>query len=226
MRKSFLFILLITLLATSAFGEVGVINDPDGYTNVRKEKSTSSPIVSKIFKGEIFSYQPVKGDKWYSVIVKGQSGYVHSSRIVNVLSLPNAREVLLEIFRKENQLLQLQTERTKNEHSDFFENVYCAALESAGDFIAKNQDDELFKLMIENKLLDKGNASEAPSFALGYVFIANPQWASGILKAYRDKDLLGFLDWGIQCSESQFSKDKGLKAKQAFSLLENTFRGD
>ena len=223
MKKSFLFVLLMTLLATSVFGEVGVINDPDGYTNVRKEKSTSSPIVSKIFKGEVFSYQPVKGDKWYSVIIKGQSGYVHSSRIVNVLSLPNAREVLLEIFRKENQLLQLQTERTKNEHSEFFENVYCAVLESAGEFIAKNQDDELYKLMVENMLLNKGSASETPSFALGYVFIADPQWASGILKIFRDEELLRSVDWGIQNMESQFSKDKGLKAKQALSLLKKTF---
>ena len=223
MKKSFLFVLLMTLLATSVFGEVGVINDPDGYTNVRKEKSTSSPVVSKIFKGEVFSYQPVKGDKWYSVIIKGQSGYVHSSRIVNVLSLPNARKVLLEIFRKENQLLQLQTERTKNEHSEFFENVYCAVLESAGEFIAKNQDDELYKLMVENMLLNKGSASETPSFALGYVFIADPQWASGILKIFRDEELLRSVDWGIQNMESQFSKDKGLKAKQALSLLKKTF---
>ncbi len=226
MRKSFLFILFITLLATPAFGEVGVINDPDGYTNVRKEKSTSSPVVSKIFKGEVFSYQPVKSDKWYSIIVKGKSGYVHSSRIVNVLSLPNARGVLLEIFRKENQLLKLQTERTKNEHSEFFENVYCAAIEPASEFIAKNQDDELFKLMIENKLSDKGNASEAPYFALGYVFIADPQWASGILKAFRDEELLGFLDWGIQNAENHFSKDKGLKARQALNLLNKTVLGN
>ena len=45
---------------------IGVINDPDGYTNVRSEPSTSSEIVTKIFEGEEFSYEPFN-DKWVRV---------------------------------------------------------------------------------------------------------------------------------------------------------------
>lgn len=60
------------------------INDPDGYTNVRKAASSSSAIVSRIYDGEIFYTTKTTGS-WYKVYYsKGGKliGYIHKSRVV------------------------------------------------------------------------------------------------------------------------------------------------
>lgn len=60
------------------------IQDPDGYTNLRKEKNTSSQIVQKINSGESIDVLDNSGD-WYLIKTKeGNKGYVHKSRIKSV----------------------------------------------------------------------------------------------------------------------------------------------
>jgi hypothetical protein len=64
----------------------GVINDPDGYTNVRLKPDTSAPVVAKVNKGEVFTYETEgvpQYPKWLKVTLpSGTSGWMHSSRIV------------------------------------------------------------------------------------------------------------------------------------------------
>ena len=64
---------------------IGVINDPDGYTNVRSEPSTSSDIVTKIFEGEEFSYEPFN-DKWVRVYDDDGDfiGFMAASRVTPI----------------------------------------------------------------------------------------------------------------------------------------------
>lgn len=58
-----------------------VIQDPDGYTNLRKEGNTSSRILQKITLGESVTVFERSGE-WVLVKTKqGISGYVHKSRI-------------------------------------------------------------------------------------------------------------------------------------------------
>lgn len=59
----------------------GVINDSDGYTNIRKSNNANSEIIGKIVDGEVFTYWETN-DNWYVVqTVKGVKGYVHKSKI-------------------------------------------------------------------------------------------------------------------------------------------------
>lgn len=59
----------------------GVINDPDGYTNLRKEKNTQSEILQKIKSGERIEVLDNSGN-WFLIKTKeGKQGYVHKSRI-------------------------------------------------------------------------------------------------------------------------------------------------
>lgn len=59
----------------------GVINDPDGYTNIRKSNNGKSYIIGKIMKGEVFTYWKTN-DNWYIVQTEsGIKGYVHKNRI-------------------------------------------------------------------------------------------------------------------------------------------------
>lgn len=59
------------------------IEDPDGYTNLRKEKNTVSDVLQKIKSGEYIDVLDNTGD-WFLVKTKeGKKGYVHKSRIKN-----------------------------------------------------------------------------------------------------------------------------------------------
>ena len=59
-----------------------VINDPDGFTNVREGKSVNYSIVTKIYEHEVFYAYPSSNSNWYPVITNdGIKGYVHNSRI-------------------------------------------------------------------------------------------------------------------------------------------------
>lgn len=70
-------------------GSYAIIHDPDGFVNVRKEKSIKSTVEGKIYKDDIFTCFPDKSDWWKVVRIeddKGNStnwleGYVHKSRI-------------------------------------------------------------------------------------------------------------------------------------------------
>ncbi len=66
---------------TSSY-EKAVINDPDGYTNVREGKSVNYDVIAKIYENEVFYAYPSNTSNWYPVITKnGTKGYVHNSRI-------------------------------------------------------------------------------------------------------------------------------------------------
>jgi uncharacterized protein YgiM (DUF1202 family) len=51
-----LFLIAINSYAQTSTEE-GYMNDPDGYTNVRKEQSSSSEIITTIKTGELFQFQ-------------------------------------------------------------------------------------------------------------------------------------------------------------------------
>lgn len=62
---------------------IGVINDPDGYSNLRKGKSSSSEILRRVNKDVQFLIMSTQGTWWNVNILDGQGGqgYIHNSRI-------------------------------------------------------------------------------------------------------------------------------------------------
>ena len=64
------------------FSPNGVIDDPDGYVNLRKEKSADSRIVVKVKKGEPFEFECGQNETWCKVkLASGVTGWMHYSRI-------------------------------------------------------------------------------------------------------------------------------------------------
>jgi|GEM_PF-5114261 len=64
--------------------KTGVINDPDGYTNIRQYgRSTNSQILGKLVNGEKFNFwqTPTPTDWWIVQTKSGLRGFVHKSRI-------------------------------------------------------------------------------------------------------------------------------------------------
>jgi hypothetical protein len=81
-------ILLIYILAVSELPaqKIGIINDPDGYTNIRDEKGSGYNIVGKVKESEQFKFFQNSESNWWAVETipyygTPVKGYIHKSRI-------------------------------------------------------------------------------------------------------------------------------------------------
>ena len=60
----------------------GVINDPDGYVNVRAGQNVNAAVVAKVKTGEPFTFECKEAAEWCKVRLRsGKSGWMHASRI-------------------------------------------------------------------------------------------------------------------------------------------------
>jgi hypothetical protein len=59
----------------------GLINDPDGYVNIRQEQNTQSEIVGQIKKGEVFRYWELPTNWCVVETEAGLRGFVYKDRI-------------------------------------------------------------------------------------------------------------------------------------------------
>ena len=95
MRKfSTLATIAVMLLLPTVTHSQYIINDKDGWTNLRKEPNAKSNIVGKVLKHQVFSEVPDCGDgaptgNWQAVDVVGVgSGYIFKNNITDISSLP------------------------------------------------------------------------------------------------------------------------------------------
>ncbi len=60
----------------------GVVDDPDGYVNLRKEKRADAPVITKVKAGDPFQFKKKEGEDWCEAKLKsGVSGWMDCSRI-------------------------------------------------------------------------------------------------------------------------------------------------
>ncbi len=95
-------IIFFVLAYQLVIGQVAIINDSDGWTNVRKAPDGKSEVIHKIYKNEVFWYDYAPSDKlqdWISVYIPKNKfclgknspdfivGFIHKSRILPLDSL-------------------------------------------------------------------------------------------------------------------------------------------
>lgn len=66
---------------TTPYTETALINDPDGYTNVRAQPSGKSKVIARLYDNEPFYTYRQNGDWWQVKTKSGIEGYMHKSRI-------------------------------------------------------------------------------------------------------------------------------------------------
>jgi uncharacterized protein YgiM (DUF1202 family) len=83
--KPVCFLLLACVFAVAPLAQAqraGVINDPDGFVNVRAEKSADAAVIATVKAGEPFTFEWENDADWYKVtLTSGKSGWMHLSRI-------------------------------------------------------------------------------------------------------------------------------------------------
>lgn len=90
MSKTFLQVLII-FISNLCYGQqwYGIINDPDGYTNVRQGPGTKHKIIAKIQGNEIFFIEE-SDNEWFLIYLIENNyleGYIHSSRVKRISEL-------------------------------------------------------------------------------------------------------------------------------------------
>ena len=65
----------------AGFTHLAVIDDPDGYTNMRSQKNAKSQIVARVTRDEQFFTYKQDGNWWQVRTAGGKVGYIHISRI-------------------------------------------------------------------------------------------------------------------------------------------------
>jgi len=100
MKKFALVILFVSFYCVTYAQTYAVINDKDGFVNVRKDKTASSLIVGKIYDDSIFSYDDEDLDKsgWVKIHKQdfnkeGVEGYITKSRIFNLSKFKSIKSI-------------------------------------------------------------------------------------------------------------------------------------
>lgn len=113
--KTLITLKLILFLTTSVFGQFAIIQDKDGFTNVRSEPDANSKIIYKLRDNEVFFYyEDTYGTKaentdWIPVMIpKNQfsirtdnfgphNGYIHKSRLKPLDELEEVTECDIQL---------------------------------------------------------------------------------------------------------------------------------
>lgn len=70
-----------TAVVDSRFAMSAVIDDPDGFTNLRSGRGTQFQVIGQVMDGEVF-FTSIQQEPWWQVRTEtGSVGYMHRSRI-------------------------------------------------------------------------------------------------------------------------------------------------
>jgi Bacterial SH3 domain len=151
----------------------GVIDDPDGYVNLRKDKQVDAPVITKVKAGEVFQFQKKGDEEWCQVKLKsGVSGWMHYSRIKLYFTkddLPGKPEQEDEIDKQ-----------AREQGVNYFEVTQAAArgdkealktfLSTGGDGAAAEEAEALKGVMIHligDEALSEFLRDQAPGYQMG-----------------------------------------------------------
>lgn len=215
--------------------KLAVINDLDGYTNIRSEEDKNARVIYRLEKGEFFRCLGYKeGKEWQKVsIYKSHEGYVvgyiHSSRVklVEELGLLEQKRVIQSVLEKHNQLVKksyevelINSKDNRQEIEAFGDNQYSAALSILSNYFCQTQDDELLLLFFETLLYSTASCSEEPSYSIGECYICQPEMVLSRLCQYggeKEKEVIfNNIDFGLlNLIDSKDEKMKKLEVKLA-----------
>lgn len=190
LRLHVLSLLTISTFSLSAQDRLALINDSDGFTNVRNGKGTDFNVIDTLFADDLFYFSIESNSDWASVIAwRGRQieGFIHKSRIKEVQSLDNhtLKNLILNILEKQrlhaenftsalrsnDELLYRNSAKALENHS---EAKYTPILTVLPTYFCSTDDSTTIDELFATVWADQGSASEMPSFSIGTCFVCNP----------------------------------------------------
>ena len=200
----FIFILLGIIEAQE---ELAIINDPDGYANIHKEKNEKSEILSKVLEKQIFYYQPENQEDWWKVrlsVFTGEDieGYMQKSRILPIdnLSSEAKKNLILYIFNTEINMCKnyLDHKISDWKFEEFHDTQLVPILVKIfPKYVCVSKDTTVLLRFFDIINLETGSADETPDWVLGKIFICEPNFTIKILSRHSSDFLLNNLELGF-----------------------------
>lgn len=229
------FFCLLTLLAEN---KLGIINDPDGFTNVRSGPGKDFKVVDTLFKDDFFYFHFVDSSDWAKVIAwKGRQveGFIHKSRIQTVVNLDlkkqkeliskvlDRQRVLADNFQKAWKAQDSLAYRTIVRESEFYSDTkYDPILDILPTYFCSTNDIDILQLFFATMWADKGSANEMPSFSIGDCFTCKPNVVIMQLQKIKDieqkQSLFDHIEWGL-LNHFSVNEDKKSDNKEFNKLI-------
>lgn len=218
-----LIVTFLVLITSSNFysqeWKTGIINDPDGNVNIRTGKGTNFGIIDLLYENEIFQYAVSTDESWITIrttkcncddphgFYNQVIGFIHRSRIEELDKLDaSVRKALFsDIFSTEldfyNQMINSskqtsgENDTTKRKRIVFHDSQFNGSLNSFTNYLCELKDEELANQFLELLEEEIGSADENPTFALGQLFVCEPDWTFN--QIVNHMTLMDNLEWGL-----------------------------
>ncbi|WP_423735509.1 hypothetical protein [Chitinophaga caseinilytica] len=207
--------LILACCAQSAFAQQqnwAVINDPDGFTNVRLQPSATSPAPYQVNQYQVFSCTKQPGDWWVFEIPEGTpmplpdgKGYIHKSRVRLFSEMPDsalqsticrllahhletivASNRLFDKYLANGKKFSAEDEATYKKlgqlREDVYEYSYYPLMTYMPGYLQRTRDSVVLLAWCKVLAEDTGSASESPGYAMGELFRQAPEWVIRIIR--------------------------------------------
>jgi len=214
--KALIILTIGLLMPILNFGqsELAMINDPDGFVNVRADKSADSEILFKIKETEFFLSEPTADNWWKIDNFHTKTGFVHKSRIqlIKDLTEEKKRDLIINSinglydYRIKYDSLRLilpNDERMEllGEFENFEETIYTPLLPFLSGLFCKNKDIDLLDRYLKIMIINQMSANEMPAWSLGDCYLCQPGLVIKRIDNYNGKEreyLWSILTFGFE----------------------------
>jgi hypothetical protein len=207
-------------LSVFADDKLAIINDPDGFTNVRSGQGNDFSIVTTIEKDEFFYCDLTTNQEWVKIIAlkwkdsRQVEGYIHNSRIqlVEKLDIYIQKELLTQILDKQKSLASnfqkahkskdsLSYKTTIRDLELYSEIKYSPILDILPQYFCSTNDTIILQRFYATMWADKGSANEMSSIAIGDCFACQPDLVIGQLIQLTNEEqkklIFDQIEWGL-----------------------------
>jgi uncharacterized protein YgiM (DUF1202 family) len=217
LKLNILTFLTFCSLALSAQNGPAIINDSDGFTNVRSGPGIDFDVIDTLFSEDFFYFKLENNSDWAKVTAwKGRQieGFIHKSRIQEVKNLGNKslKEIIIKVLDRQRILadsfraawkakdsLAYRTNVRKLGH--YSDTKYDPILQVIPKYFCSTNDIKIIDKFFATMWADQGSANEMPSFSIGDCFICNPDLVIERLDKVTDKEqkklILDHIEWGL-----------------------------
>lgn len=182
--------------------ELAMINEPDGFVNVRTEKNSDSKIIMTIKEGDFFLCEPTEENWWKIDNFYTKTGFVHKSKIKLIKELTEKKQrdlIINSIYRLNDYRLKYDSlrlilpndERVEllREFENFEETVYTPLLPFLSKLFCINKDIDLLDKYLKIMIVNKMSANEMPAWSLGDCYLCHADIVIDQIKKYNGKDI-------------------------------------